>query len=93
MYCVKLKHYRDKGVRISNFFGKHWFISRLLGVLASVYFMYLNDQVLNILGYLFIGFIGGAIAIDIRTVIKTQKYWPLQKEIIDWDKVEKLAEN
>jgi hypothetical protein len=87
-YCVKLKYYRDKGVRFNTFYGKPWFVSRLLGILVSVYFLNLN-----ILGYFFMGFISGSVAIEVRTFIKTQRYWPFQKEIINWDKVEELAEN
>lgn len=92
-YCVKLKSYREQGVRISNFFGKIWFISRLLGIFVSIFFMVLPDRYLNILGYFLVGFIGGSVGVDIRTYIKTTRIWPLQKEVIDWDKVDYLSEN
>jgi hypothetical protein len=92
-FCIKLKYYRDKGIQVSNFFGKLWFISRLVGIFLSVYFMFLHNQVLNIYGYFLIGFVGGSVCTDIRVFIKTKRCWPLQKEIIDWDKVEVLAEN
>jgi hypothetical protein len=47
----------------------------------------------DIIGFVLVGFVLGGIGRDVGLFIRTKSLWTLQKEIIDWDKVDKLLDN
>ena len=65
----------------------------IAGYFCIYFFMVFAGQIFKYIGYFLVGFIGGSVGVDIRTYIKTTRIWPLQKEVIDWDKVDYLSEN
>ena len=71
--------------------GIQWFISKALIAFVSIYMVYQQDNHLRLIGCVLLGYLLGVIGVNIRSFIIAKSKWEFQKEVIDWNKVEKTA--
>ena len=89
--CRLLLQFRDKGVRFRTFMGVRWFVMKAMMVFVSVVMVSLEDPVAHTVGWVILGFALGMIVAGIRSYIVARRVWTVQKEFLDWQKIEACA--
>ncbi len=90
-YYRLLLKFRDEGIRFRPFMGRRWFAVKGLVLVASVAFISIDDPITRGVGLVLLGFASGTIAVDVRSYVTTKRYWPCQREVLNWDKIEALS--
>ncbi len=90
-YYGLLLKFRDEGIRFRSFMGRRWFAVKGLILVVSVAFVSIEDPVIQVVGLILLGFASGTIAVDVRSYVTTKRYWPYQKEVLNWDKIEAFS--
>lgn len=92
VYCKRLLVLREKGIRLIDFMGRKLIINRITAIIFPIILFCLGHPVWDAAGFMLLGFLAGAVVIDIRYAKISIKSWTFLKEFIDWDKVERAAE-
>jgi hypothetical protein len=92
-FAKRLLLYRDKPVTIASLYRSEGTLKRLAivviyFVLATAFFAWMNFYGP---AYLMIGILVGALSSGFGIVRKSVKVWPINRQVIDWDKVERMA--
>lgn len=87
-YCGLLMKFKNDGMKPSTFMGKRWYVSKVILVILALVLLFLEEKALRIAGFIVLGYILGVIVANVRSYLVVKKKWELQKELIDWDKVE-----
>jgi hypothetical protein len=92
-FAKRLLLYRDKPVTIASLYRSEGTLIRLaIGVIyfamATALFAWMNFYGAT---YLMIGILVGALSSGFGIARKSVKFWPINRQVIDWDKVEKMA--
>jgi hypothetical protein len=87
----KLLMNREKGVRLMTYLGPKWFIGKVALIIFTIILLLQNNPILRATALVGAGYLVGMIAANIRSFIIIKNAWPLQKEIIDWIKVERAV--
>ena len=92
-FAKRLLLYRDKPVTIASLYRSEGTLTRLAigviySVLATALFAWMNFYGA---AYLMIGILVGALSSGFGIARKSVKFWPINRQVIDWDKVEKMA--
>ncbi len=90
-HCQVLVDFRDHGVRFGQYVGVRWVASKVLVAAIALVMVFWDEQVVRCAGFLLLGYLVGALAVTCRTWIITAGIWQVQKEFIDWEKVEAEA--
>jgi hypothetical protein len=73
--------------------GRRWFFSKVMLVAAALVLLLQGGQTFRMAGLVVTGYFLGVIAANVRSYVAVKKKWELQRELIDWDKVEEIAKN
>jgi len=74
--------------------GTKWFISKFIILFAGMLMVLSKDKIVNITGYILFGYFFGMVLANVRTFFLSKKRWDLQKEFLDWGKIEEvIAQN
>jgi lipoprotein signal peptidase len=87
-HCVLLMKLKNDGMKLSTYMGRRWFVSKVMLVILASVLLFLEEKALRITGFIVLGYILGVIVANVRSYLVVKKKWELQKEFIDWDKVE-----
>lgn len=87
-YCRGLIAFKKDGVRLSSYMGRRWFVSKAMVGVAACLMLARSEEAFRIVGYMLLGYALGMIVAGIRSYVVGKKRWELQKELIDWKKVE-----
>jgi hypothetical protein len=89
-HCELLMKFKEDGVQLGSYMGARWFMSKVIGVIfvAVIFLFFGQDEVCRIVGAVLGGYFFGVIAVGVRGYIATKAGWEIQKEFIDWVKVE-----
>jgi hypothetical protein len=88
--CEALMKFKKDGVQLGSYMGTRWFITKGIGVIAVVVIILLfrQDEACRIVGAVLGGYVFGVVVADVRSYIPRRASWVIQKEFIDWVKVE-----
>ena len=89
-YCRQLIYFKKHGISFSSYMGKQWFISKSLIAVVGIYMICLQDNTSRLIGCVLLGYLLGIVSANIHSYIVAKARWELQKEVIDWNKVEEL---
>ncbi len=70
--------------------GRQWFISKALIAGVGIYMVCQQDNPMRLIGCVLLGYLLGVVGANVRSYIIAKAKWELQKEVIDWNKVEQL---
>ena len=87
-HCELLMMFNDRGVRFSLYMGFRWFISKAIIAIAIILMFFSQDEVFSIIGYILLGYLIGVFGENVRSYVMAKAKWDIQKEFIDWNKVE-----
>jgi hypothetical protein len=92
-YAKRLLSFRDRPVTIVSLYRAERTPTRLAILfvyfgLAIAFFVWVH---FNASACLMLGILVGALANGFGLARKSVKFWPIQKQLTDWDKVEKMA--
>jgi len=91
-YCKLLTNFKLNGLKFNSFVGTKWFISKFIILFVGVVMVLSKDKVLNIGGYVLSGYFLGMVLANIRSFVISKRMWELQKEFLDWEKIEEVLE-
>ncbi len=81
---------RNDGIRFRLFMGRRWFIAKGLVLVVALALVWMDDPIVRGLALFALGFASGTIAGDVRSYFIARKFWPYQKGVLNWDKIETL---
>ena len=90
-YCKLLTNFKLNGIRFSSYMGIRWLVSKFIILFAGLLMILNEDKIANIVGYILLGYFLGAVIANIRTFIASKSRWELQKEFLDWEKIESFV--
>ena len=91
-YCKLIMNMKSSGCKFSSYMGTEWFILKVAILFVGVLMVLNEDKFVNIVGYILLGYLLGMVSENIRSFILSKKMWEFQKEVHDWEKVEKVLE-
>ena len=91
-YCKLIMNMKSNGCKFSTYMGTKWFILKAAILFVGVLMVLNEDKFVNIAGYILFGYLLGMVSANIRSFILSKKMWEFQKEVLDWEKVEKVLE-
>jgi hypothetical protein len=89
-YRQQLIYFKKHGVKFSFYMGKQWFILKALISGVGIYMVCQQDNFSRLIGCILLGYLVGVVSTNIRSYIIAKARWELQKEVIDWNKVEEI---
>jgi len=92
-HCGLLMKFKNDGMKISTYMGRRWFVLKVILIIATVLMLWTNKAATRIVGFILVGYLLGVIVANVRSYLVVKKKWELQKELIDWDKVEEIAKS
>jgi hypothetical protein len=72
--------------------GTKWFISKFIVLFVGVVMVLSKDKAKNIGGYVLFGYFLGMVLANIRSFVISKRMWKIQKEFLDWEKIEEVLE-
>jgi len=92
-YAKRLLSFRDRPVTIVSVYGAEGTPRRLAILviyfgLSIAFFAWVNAYPA---AYLMLGILVGSLANGFGLARKSVKFWPIQRQLTDWDKVERMA--
>jgi hypothetical protein len=92
-YAKRLLTFRDKPVTILSVYGSEGTPRRLAILviyfgLSIAFFAWVNAYPA---AFLMLGILVGSLANGFGLARKSVKFWPIQRQLTDWDKVERMA--
>lgn len=91
-YCKLIMNMKSNGCKFGSYMGTKWFILKVAILFVGVLMVLNEDKSVNIVGYILLGYLLGRVSANIRSFILSKKTWEFQKEVLDWEKVEKVLE-
>jgi hypothetical protein len=92
-HCGLLMKLKIDGMKLSTYMGRRWFLSKGMLVVVALVLLFQAGQTFRMGGFVVTGYSLGVIAANVRSYVVAKKKWELQRELIDWDKVEEIAKN
>ena len=89
-YCKLMTNFKSNGLKFSLYMGKKWFISKFIILFAGAVMVLNKDKVVNVVGYVLMGYFLGMVLANVRNFILSKKRWDLQKEFLDWEKIKEV---
>jgi hypothetical protein len=90
-HCGLLMKLKNDGMKFSTYMGRRWFFSKGMLVVLVLVLLFQAEETFRIAGFIVIGYLLGVIVANVRSYLVVKKKWELQRELIDWDKVEEIA--
>ena len=90
-YCRLMMNFKSNGPKFSTFMGTKWVVSKFIILLVGGLMVFNEDKTANIIGYILFGYFLGLVLANIRVFILSKNKWELQKEFIDWGKIEEVV--
>lgn len=92
-YCKSILSYKDSPMTLCRYFGMKYIIMKALILLFAGYLLYnySYSKPFGLLSGILIGYVIGIVLADFRRALMAIKTFELQKQVIDWQKVEDQA--
>lgn len=87
-HCGLLMKFKNDGMKLSTYMGRRWFVSKVILIILALVLLFLTEKTFRMAGFVVSGYIIGVIVANIQSYFVVKKRWELQKELIDWEKVE-----
>ena len=87
-YSEQMARYREHGVQFGPYMGPRWFIAKMIIAGIAFFMLFQQVEITRIVGILLLGYLIGVIGSNVRGFIAAREKWEIQKELIDWNKVE-----
>lgn len=89
-----LMQFKTRGVKLTSYMGKRWFGLKAILIVLAVIMLVSEESVSRGAGLVFVGYLIGIVAGDVRRYVVAKRRWAFQLEVIDWEKVkERLGED
>jgi hypothetical protein len=92
-YCELLMKSRNNGIQLSSYMGFRWFFLKVVIIIFALSFLLMKNYVIRIYGAVMLGYLLGVVVADVRRYIVLKIRWEIQKEFIDWNKVEEYMKS
>lgn len=89
-YCKLMTDFKSNGFKFSSYMGAKWFIFEFTILFVCVLMVLNEDRILNTAGYILFGYSLGVALASVRSFIISKKRWDLQREFLDWGKIEEV---
>ena len=89
--CALLMKFKKDGIQLSTYMGRRWFVSKGILVIAALAMLFHTENTVRSAGLIVLGYLLGVIGANVRSYFVAKTKWELQRELIDWDKVEEIA--
>ena len=91
-YCRLLLHFKESGPQLRLYMGRRWFASKIILIIAATCMLWVDEQVSRAVGFVLLGYLIGMVGTHVQNFLLVKGKWQLQKDFIDWKKVEKYLE-
>ena len=88
-YCNLMMNMKSNGCKFGSYMGTRWFMVKAAILFVGVFMVLNDDRVVSVVGYILLGYLLGVVSANIRSFILSKKMWQFQKEVLDWEKIEK----
>ncbi len=92
-HCGLLMKLKSDDMKLSTYMGRRWFLSKGMLVVLALVLVFQAGERFRMAGFVVIGYLLGVIVANVRGYVVAKKKWELQRELIDWDKVEEISKN
>jgi len=92
-HCGLLMKLKSDGMKLSTYMGRRWFLSKGMLVVLAFVLLFQPAETFRMAGYVITGYLLGVTVANVRSYVLAKKKWELQRELIDWDRVEEIAKN
>ena len=91
-FCKQLMQFKEHGIKFNSYMGSRWFVSKVIIAIAALLMIFQQNEASRIFGFVLLGYLIGVVSVNIRSYIFAKGRWELQREVIDWKKVEECLE-
>jgi nitrate/nitrite transporter NarK len=85
--------FKKDGIKLTTYMGRRWFVSKGILAIAALVMLLHTAKTVRPAGLVMLGYLLGVIGANVRSYFVTKTKWELQRELIDWDKVEEIAKS
>ena len=92
-HCGLLMKFKNDGIQFSTYMGRRWFVSKGILVIVALVMLFRVEDTSRMAGFIVLGYLLGVIGANVRSYLAAKKKWEIQRELIDWDKVEEIVKS